>query len=77
MATVIWKNLNTLGYRVVPFGSEAIATPVYIPFSTQLSGGTLGDMSISTYKAVGNLPWPPGVTRLILQVDLEITQMEL
>ncbi|MBL0095744.1 MAG: hypothetical protein IPP46_04100 [Bacteroidetes bacterium] len=50
-ATVIWKNVNTIGYRLVPFGSEAIAAPVFIPFSTQLSGGTLGDLSVSTYKA--------------------------
>ncbi len=61
-AYVIWKNVNTFGFRVIPFGSEAIATPVYIPFSYNLKGGALGDLSISTYKAVGNLPWPPGVT---------------
>ncbi|MBK9402187.1 MAG: SprB repeat-containing protein [Bacteroidetes bacterium] len=61
-ATVIWKNANTLGYRLVPFGSEATANPFFIPFSTQLTGGSFGDLSISTYKAVGNLPWPPGVT---------------
>lgn len=61
-ATVIWKNVNTAGYRVVPFGSEAISAPVYIPFSYTLKSGTLGDMTISTYKALGNLPWPPTVT---------------
>lgn len=62
VSSVIWKNVNTTGYRVVPFGSEAIASPIYIPFSTLLKSGTMGDMNISTYKAVGNLPWPPGVT---------------
>ncbi|MBK9402257.1 MAG: hypothetical protein IPN36_15880 [Bacteroidetes bacterium] len=61
-ATVIWKNATTPGFRLVPFGSEAIATPIYIPFSTQLSSGSFGDLSIATYKAVGNLPWPLGVT---------------
>ncbi|MBK9319720.1 MAG: hypothetical protein IPM91_13540 [Bacteroidetes bacterium] len=57
-ATVIWKIIIHLGYRLVPFGSE-VAAPVYIPFSTQLTGGTLGDLSVSTYKAVGNLPCLP------------------
>ncbi len=60
-ASVIWKNLNTTGYRVIPFGSSATA-PIYIPYSFNLSSGALGDFSVSTYYAAGNLPWPPTVT---------------
>jgi hypothetical protein len=64
-ALVNWNNIDaTQGYRVVPFGSEAIAAPVYVPFSFQLKGGDIGDVSISTYKAPANLPLPPGVTHL-------------
>ncbi|MBL0095525.1 MAG: T9SS type A sorting domain-containing protein [Bacteroidetes bacterium] len=64
-ALVNWNNIDIKqGYRVVPFGSEAIAAPVYIPFSFQLNSGDMGDMSISTYKAPGNLPLPPGVSHL-------------
>jgi len=64
-ASVIWKNLNTItGYRVVPFGSEAIAAPLYIPFSFTHKSGDFGEMNLSTYKAVGNLPLPPTVTHI-------------
>ena len=60
---VILKNINTsLGYRVVPFGNAAVASPIYIPFSFTTKGGDMGDLSVSTYNAVGNVPWPPGVT---------------
>ena len=62
-AAVIWKNINALaGYRVIPFGNAAVASPLYIPFSFTHNSGSLGDLSISTYNAVGNLPWPPTVT---------------
>jgi len=64
-ASVIWKNINTItGYRVVPFGSEAIAAPIYVPFSFTHKSGSFGDVNISTFKAVGNLPWPPLVTHI-------------
>ncbi|MBK9639334.1 MAG: hypothetical protein IPO63_16600 [Bacteroidetes bacterium] len=61
-AAVIWKNISSTGYRVVPFGNAAVASPLYIPFSFTHNSGSLGDLSISTYNAVGNLPWPPTVT---------------
>ncbi|MFN0189429.1 MAG: GEVED domain-containing protein [Bacteroidia bacterium] len=64
-ASVIWKNINSLaGYRVVPFGSGAIATPVYIPFSITHNSGDMGNMEISTYNAPGNLPMPPTVSHI-------------
>ncbi|MBK7683496.1 MAG: hypothetical protein IPJ26_13990 [Bacteroidetes bacterium] len=64
-AAVIWKNLNALtGYRVIPFGNAAVASPLYIPFSFTHNAGSLGDLSISTYNAVGNLPFPPTVTHI-------------
>ncbi len=62
-ALVKWNTIGTnLGYRVIPFGNAAVASPVYIPFSFQLKGGDIGDVNVSTYNAPGNLPWPPGVT---------------
>jgi hypothetical protein len=62
-SAVIWKNINTVtGYRVIPFGNAAVASPLYIPFSFTHNSGSLGDLSISTYNAPGNLPWPPTVT---------------
>jgi hypothetical protein len=64
-ASVIWKNINSVfGYRVVPFGSGAIAAPLYIPFSFLHKSGNMGDMDISTYNAPGNLPLPPTVTHI-------------
>jgi hypothetical protein len=64
-ALVNWKNIGiNNGSRVVPFGSGAVAAPVYIPFSFIHSSGDMGDLSISTYNAPGNLPWPPGVTHI-------------
>ena len=65
VSSVIWKNINTtFGYRVVPFGSEAISAPIYIPFSFTHKSGSLGDVNIATYKAISNLPWPPTVTHI-------------
>lgn len=62
---VNWKNIGvTNGLRVIPFGNGANAAPSYIPFSFQHSSGDLGDISVSTYNAPGNLPWPPGVTHI-------------
>jgi len=64
-ASVIWRNINSLaGYRVVPFGSGAIAAPIYIPFSFLHKTGDLGNLEISTYNAPGNLPLPPTVSHI-------------
>ena len=64
-ASVIWRNINSIiGYRVVPFGSGAVAAPSYIPFSITLNSGDMGNMDISTYNAPGNLPWPPTVSHI-------------
>ncbi|MBK7967184.1 MAG: T9SS type A sorting domain-containing protein [Bacteroidetes bacterium] len=61
---VLWKNINSLaGYRVVPFGSK-IGAPLYIPFSFTHKSGNIGNVSISTYYAPGNLPLPNVVTHL-------------
>ncbi len=63
-ASVIWRNINAItGYRVVPFGS-GILTPLYIPFSFNLTGGDIGNMDIATYNAPGNVPLPPTVTHI-------------
>jgi|GEM_PF-2624071 len=62
---VNWNNIGTnQGYRVIPFGNAAIASPNYIPFSFQHKAGDLGDFAVSTYNALGNLPFPPGVTHI-------------
>jgi hypothetical protein len=64
-ASVIWKNINTTtGYRVVPFGSGAIAAPLYIPFSFTHNSGNMGNMDIATYNAPGNIPFPPTVSHI-------------
>lgn len=62
-ASVIWRNITSAGWRVVPFGSGTSGT-LYIPFSIVHNSGTLGDMSIATYNAPGNVPLPPGVTHI-------------
>ncbi len=65
VALVNWKNIGTKnGSRVVPFGNGANAAPQYIPFSFQHVSGDLGNLSIATYNAPANLPWPPGVTHI-------------
>jgi hypothetical protein len=65
IALVNWKNIGTTnGLRVVPFGNGAVAAPLYIPFSFQHTSGDLGNLSIATYNAPANLPWPPGVTHI-------------
>lgn len=64
-ASVIWKKINTLtGYRVVPFGNAATAAPLYVPFSFTHKSGDMGDASISTYSAPGNVPFPPTVSHI-------------
>ena len=68
-AQVIWKNLNTVGWRMIPFGNSATAAaPTYIPYSVQLVSFTnpagLGDFSVSTYYTAGNALLPPGVTHI-------------
>lgn len=60
---VIWKNLTSNGYRVIPFGSNTSA-PVYIPYSFSKTSGSLGDFSVSTYYAPSNLPYPTNVAHL-------------
>ena len=62
-AFVIWKNITTVGNRIVPFGSAAVS-PLYIPFSFTHNSGVLGDLSVATYNAPGNLPFPPTVTHI-------------
>ncbi len=61
---VVWKDINsTFGYRVIPFGSNA-TSPNYIPFSFNHKNGNMGDLTISTYSAPGNSPFPSVVTQL-------------
>lgn len=69
-SSVIWKNLNSTGWRIIPFGNSATATsPVYIPYSVQLISFTnpdgLGDFSVSTFYSAGNSVLPPGVNHLL------------
>ena len=69
-SSVIWKNLNSTGWRIIPFGNSATATtPVYIPYSVQLTSFTnpagLGDFSVSTFYSAGNSVLPPGVNHLL------------
>ena len=68
-AKVIWKNLNSTGWRIIPFGNSAtVGAPVYIPYSVQLVSFTnpagLGDFSVSTFYSSGNSVLPPGVSHL-------------
>ena len=64
-ASVIWKNINSIiGYRVVPFGSAAIDTPLYIPFSFTHNSGVMGDLDISTFYSFNNATLPPTVTHI-------------
>ncbi len=64
-ASVIWKNINSIiGYRVVPFGSDTIAAPLYIPFSFAHNSGVMGDLDISTFNSPGNATLPPTVTHI-------------
>lgn len=62
-ASVIWKNPNTIGWRIIPFGHRPTAT-VYIPYSFTLKSGTLGDFSVATSYWPGNAPLPAGVTHI-------------
>lgn len=59
-SSVIWKNLNVAGYRVIPFGNATTST-VYIPYTLNLLSGSLDNINVSTYNAPGNAPLPPGV----------------
>lgn len=63
-SSVLWKNINSsVGYRVIPFGSN-ISAPNYIPFSFNFKSGNIGDVTVSTYAAPGNLPFPSVVDHL-------------
>lgn len=64
LSTVIWKSINSLtGYRVIPFGSN-VGAPTYVPFSFNHKSGNIGNVTISTYSAPNNLPFPSVVTHL-------------
>jgi hypothetical protein len=64
-ASVIWNNINSVfGYRVVPFGSGAVAAPLYIPFSFLHKSGDMGNLDISTFNSPGNATLPPTVTHI-------------
>ena len=64
LSSVIWKNINAInGYRVIPFGSN-VGSPTYIPFSFNHKSGNIGNVTISTYSAPNNLPFPTAVTHL-------------
>lgn len=63
-SNVLWKNINSIfGYRVIPFGNNS-AAPNYIPFSFNHKSGNMGDVTVSTYAAPGNLPFPSVVDHL-------------
>ena len=61
---VKWNVGSASGYRVIPFGDAPGAGTVYTPFSFYLTSGNLGIISVNTYKAINNLPWPSAVTQL-------------
>ncbi|MFN0189474.1 MAG: hypothetical protein ACKVQV_12305, partial [Bacteroidia bacterium] len=64
LSSVVWKNINSIsGYRVIPFGSN-VGSPAYIPFSFNHKSGNIGNVTISTYSAPNNLPFPSAVTHL-------------
>lgn len=64
LSSVVWKNINSeIGYRVIPFGSS-LGSPSYIPFSFNHKSGDIGNVTISTYNAPSNLPFPSAVTHL-------------
>ncbi|MFN0187063.1 MAG: T9SS type A sorting domain-containing protein [Bacteroidia bacterium] len=64
LSSVVWKNINSeTGYRVIPFGSN-VGSPSYIPFSFNHKSGNIGNVTVSTYNAPANLPFPSTVTHL-------------
>lgn len=55
-AKVVWKMNTTTGAHVFPFGN---ASGVYIPLTFNLTAGTIGDVTVSTYPtALNNTPYP-------------------
>ncbi|MBL7922626.1 MAG: T9SS type A sorting domain-containing protein [Bacteroidia bacterium] len=63
-SAVKWNVGTVSGFRVIPFGSNALS-PVYIPFSFTHNTGDLGVFSMATYNTpANNLPLPPTVAHL-------------
>ena len=65
---IVWTINNTVGTYSIPWGVSATE---YLPLSYQLTGGSVGTVSFSTYRTpASNLPWPPGVTNLTSHIGL-------
>ncbi|MBL0097028.1 MAG: T9SS type A sorting domain-containing protein [Bacteroidetes bacterium] len=67
-ARIVWTINATTGTYLLPWGYSSTQ---YIPLTYQMTGGTAGIVSFSTYRTpANNLPWPPGVTNLTSHIGL-------
>ncbi|MFN8154039.1 MAG: hypothetical protein U0Y08_07085 [Bacteroidia bacterium] len=65
---IVWTINNVAGTYTIPWGVSAAD---YIPLTYQLTGGSVGTVSFSTYRTpANNLPWPPGVNNLTSHIGL-------
>src|SRR5205085_4478887 len=57
-----WNMASTTGAHVFPFGT---AGGSYIPYTLNLTAGTIGNVTVSTYPtAVNNTPYPTTPTNV-------------
>ena len=67
-ARLVWTINGVAGTYLIPWGNSVAE---YIPLTYQLTSGTVGTVSFSTYRTpASNLPWPPGVTNLTSHIGL-------
>jgi hypothetical protein len=67
-ARIVWTINNSTGTYNIPWGVSATE---YIPLTYQLTGGSVGTVSFSTYRTpASNQPWPPGITNLTSNIGL-------
>lgn len=61
-SVVQWNINGTLGAHLIPFGR----TGAYLPFTFNLTAGSAGNVSVSTYgTGANNLPWPVAPTPVL------------
>ncbi|MBL7924060.1 MAG: hypothetical protein JNL88_07670, partial [Bacteroidia bacterium] len=67
-ARIVWTINAVAGTYLIPWGYSAAE---YIPLTYQLTGGSAGTVSFSTYRTPpSNLPWPVGVNNLASHIGL-------
>ena len=70
LSNLKWASYAISGAKIVPWGSGAVAAPVYIPDTFNITtpgtagGANMGMFTLYTYNAPANLPSPPTVTQL-------------